>query len=80
MASIIDDDLWCCDDCLMIVANDDASGMDDATEAKIRAALARIDGTVICNDQDDTEEFSHNRCDICNALAGRRHHMAILGD
>lgn len=78
MAHIIDDELWVCIDCLMIIANDDASGMDDATEARIRSAIARINGYIVCGDE--TDEFSHNRCDVCNGLPGALYRCAILGD
>ena len=81
MATVIDDDVWCCVDCLMLVANDDASGMDDETEAKCRAGINAIDGYLVCNDNDDDEEFSRRSCDVCGStLEGSRHHLAILGD
>ena len=79
--TVIDDDVRCCIDCLMIVANDDASGMDDATEKQCRDGIASIQGDLVCNDNDDDIEFSWSACDICGSgLGGSRHHLAILGD
>jgi hypothetical protein len=63
----------------MLVANDDASGMDHAIEAKCRAGIANIKGYLICNYNDDNKEFSSQPCDVCGShLAGSRHHLAIL--
>ena len=81
MARIIDDDVWCCIDCLMLVANGDDSGMDDATAENCRESIASIQGSLVCNDHDDDIEFSRQPCDVCGSpLAGSRHHLAILGD
>ncbi len=83
MASVLDDDAWVCADCLMIIANGDASGMDDETEKRVLAGIAAIDGYLACNDDPETGEgtrdFSSNSCDVCGThLAGSRHRMAIL--
>ena len=53
MTTLIDDDVWCCVDCLMIIANDDASGMDNETEARCRAGIVAIEGHLACNGNDD---------------------------
>ena len=79
--TVIDDEIWCCQDCLMIVANEDASGMDDETEECCRKGIAGFDGDLVCNDHDDDQEFSWSECDVCGTrLAGSRHHLALLGD
>jgi hypothetical protein len=81
MATVIDDDIWCCVDCLMLVANGDASGMDDETEARCTKGIESYDGYLVCNDHDDDKEFSSSPCDVCGShLAGSRHHLAALGD
>jgi hypothetical protein len=85
MAQVVDDEIWACVDCLMIVANDDASGMDDETEAKCRAGVSKFDGYLVCNfgsDEDSEEgirEFSSCGCDVCGSpLAGTFHRLALL--
>lgn len=89
MARIIDDEVWACNDCTMIICNDDASGMDDATEKQCRDGIERLQastpgGYLASNSDGDSgegyEEFSHDSCDICGALAGSRHRFALLGD
>jgi hypothetical protein len=80
MAKILDDDIWCCDDCLILIANGDSSGMDDATEKRCTEAIAAHPGILVCNDQGDDEEFSHRACDVCGAAGGRRHRLAALED
>lgn len=65
-----------CTDCVMIIANDDDSGMDDYTAKIIRAALAAYnhDGMSVNVDTIDNEpHFSDSRCDVCQTrLAGDR--------
>lgn len=88
MATIIDDEIWACDDCTMIVCNDDASGMDDATEKECRDAIEKIQTTNNAwlasnsggegNEDEGYQEFSHDRCDICDGLAGSRHRFALI--
>ena len=88
---IIDDDVMVCTDCLMIIANDDASGLDyslgeeeaAAREQEIRGAIAEIqreEGQVAVGASDRDEEFSSRPCACCGMrLAGPRHHCVILG-
>lgn len=65
-----------CVDCVMIIANDDDSGMDDYTAKIIRAALAAYnhDGMSVNVDTIDNEpHFSGSQCDVCQTrLAGDR--------
>ena len=90
MVKVINDAFMVCGDCLVIIANDDASGLDyyldeDAAaerEAEIRQAITGIqsDGSYIAagnGDQDD--EFSSLPCACCKTnLAGTRHHCVVL--
>lgn len=93
MVNIIDDDFMVCTDCLMIIANDDASGLDyslgeeeeaAAREQEIRGAIAEIqreEGQVAVGDSDRDEEFSSCPCACCGSrLAGQRHHCVIMGN
>src|SRR5690554_8017223 len=87
----IDDDFMVCTDCLMIIANDDASGLDyalgeeeaEAREHEIRGAIAEIqreEGRITVGDSDRDDEFSAIPCACCGTrLAGARHHCVILG-
>ena len=65
-----------CTDCVMIIANDDDSGMDDYTAKIIRAALAAYnhDGMSVNVDTVENEpHFSDSQCDVCQTrLAGDR--------
>ena len=65
-----------CTDCVMIIANDDDSGMDNDTAAKIYNALAAYnrDGMSINVDTVENEpHFSGSQCDVCQTrLAGDR--------
>jgi hypothetical protein len=69
-----------CVDCLMIVANDDASGMDAETEATVRAGINdwAIEGYVLVPG-DDEDHFSRARCEVCGThLAGGRHEIVAI--
>lgn len=84
MAHVIEDDLTACTDCLMAIANGDFSGMDDATEKRVRTALDEWGkrGTLVpSGDEDEEEHFSWSACDICDSgLGGNRSKVALLGD
>lgn len=89
--AIIDDDFMVCTDCLMIIANDDASGLDyslgeeeaEVREQEIRGAITEIqreEGHIAVGDSDRGDEFSSSPCACCGSrLAGARHHCVILG-
>lgn len=68
--------LQACIDCVMIIANDDASGMDDATEKACREGIAAIEGYLVVGDE---VGFSWKGCDVCkNGLGGDMHEVHVL--
>ncbi|MDR5893148.1 hypothetical protein QC820_09995 [Halomonas mongoliensis] len=87
---VIDDQFMVCTDCLMIIANDDATGLDYSLseeeaaerEREIREAIAevqRTEGQIAVGDSDMDDEFSASPCACCGTrLAGQRHHCVIL--
>lgn len=79
---VIDDEIYCCTDCLMIIANDDASGMDDATEARCREGIASFQCHLVCNDDGSEDDgFSWKSCEVCNSgLGGTRYRLALLDE
>lgn len=66
-----------CDDCVVAIANDDYSGMDDETEARVRAGLQRIGQWLIVGKETG---FSHKSCVVCGGLAGDRHDVGYLAE
>jgi len=81
--SILDDHFMVCTDCLMIIANDDASGLDYSLdeaaaaerEKEIREAIADLEGHIAVGDSGNDEEFSVSPCECCGTReAGKRHH------
>jgi hypothetical protein len=91
--TIIDDDLWFCEDCTQAAVNDDYSGLDYYLSEKaaarrmkeIQEALAYLgrQGNVVPNfDEDEGEdEFSTRDCDCCGTgLAGWRMRFSLLGE
>ncbi|MEQ6918740.1 hypothetical protein [Halomonas aquatica] len=90
MVEVIDDDFMVCTDCLMIIANDDASGLDysldeetEGREQEIREAIAEIqreEGQIAVGDSGRDDELSSSPCACCGTrLVGARHHFVILG-
>lgn len=84
--TILDDNFMVCADCLMIIANDDASGLDYAMdedaaaerENEIRESIAALEGRVAVGDSENDEEFSSSACDCCGTRdAGSRHHCLL---
>ncbi|XKF16609.1 hypothetical protein LL947_05615 [Halomonas sp. BLK-85] len=88
--NIIDDALMVCSDCLMIIANDDATGLDyylsdrdaAAREQEIRAAILELGSNeryiAVGNSQFD-DEFSSSPCACCGVrLAGPRYHCVLV--
>jgi hypothetical protein len=57
-----------CIDCTMAHVNGDFTGMDEATEAAVKAGMDRT-GHLIVN-TDDHDEFSWSRCDGCGSRLG----------
>jgi hypothetical protein len=82
---------WVCEDCLFVIANDDASGIDsDERAAAVRHAVYgtpgrswSVDGARDTEDGEEPEsayvnEFSYRRCACCRTgLAGSRHRCAV---
>jgi len=78
MAQVLFDDLLACDDCTIAIANDDYTGMDDATKAQVKAGLERWsrEGWLVVGDE---HGFSSQGCDICNrGWAGNKHSVTVL--
>lgn len=72
--------LMACIDCLVIVANDDASGMDTETEARVREGISdwRTEGYILCPG-DDVDHFSRGRCGVCGSYdAGERYEIVAV--
>lgn len=68
-----------CGDCLMILANDDASGMDDATESAVRAGLSDLYARYRMVNADGAEYgFRHRDCEVCGALPGDRYRIICM--
>jgi hypothetical protein len=90
MVKILDDSFMVCTDCLMIIANDDATGLDYSMteeEAAVRereirdviAELQRSGGRVAVGDSALDDAFSATPCACCRSrLAGPRHHCVLL--
>lgn len=71
-----------CIDCVLAIANDDYSGMEGDTAARVRHAIARLnaEGYSLNVDTYDSEpHFSHAACDVCQScLAGDRLPITFL--
>lgn len=90
MVKILDDPFMVCTDCLMIIANDDATGLDGSMgdeeaaerEREIREAIAEIQrtaGIIAVGDSDQDDAFSTTPCACCRSrLAGQRHHCVLF--
>ena len=64
-----------CDDCAIAATNDDFTGMDEATEARVRAGLERTGHVYVSYDDFGPmyHDFSTRPCDCCETrLAGGR--------
>lgn len=78
-----------CDDCLVWIANADASGMDDSRYAEVLKGVEELNtyGHVVpacdseCPYGPSCDSFSSARCECCRTnLGGTRHRAAILTD
>jgi hypothetical protein len=82
MPRIIDDHFMVCVDCILIIANDDDSGMTEERAREVRLALDRnsSNGTYICcGDSENDHDFSWSECDCCGSrLGGSRHHCTVF--
>lgn len=84
--SIVDNEFMVCADCQMIIANDDASGLDYRLDeeasaqrkAEIRECIEAVDGHISLGDSEKDEDFSSQGCDCCGTrLAGARYHFIV---
>lgn len=67
-----------CNECAIVVANADFSGMTPERIAEVEAGLEHAGGYVVSGDSDKWNEFSSEPCDLCNTyLAGSRHQAFI---
>ena len=64
-----------CDDCVIAIANDDYSGMDETQAAATRTGLQEIGRMLIVAEE---QGFSHRPCVVCGGLAGNRHAVGYL--
>lgn len=69
----------CCVDCLMVMANDDWTGIEDASRVEeVREGFARLEGHAYATD--DYDEFSWSSCDVCGTrLGGARQSFVVIG-
>lgn len=70
-----------CTDCLMVIANNDFSGVED--HVRIAEVVAGIcdwaDEGYILVPGDDSDAFSRQRCECCKTpMAGERHDVTAL--
>jgi hypothetical protein len=74
------DVLRVCSDCVVAIANDDFTGMDDTTERRVRAGIRcialRTGGQLVAGGE--ALGFSWRECECCGALAGERYSVAVL--
>lgn len=75
------DVLRVCGDCIVAIANDDYTGMDDATERRVRAGIRCIElrtgGQLVLGGEE--LGFSWRECECCGALAGDRYRALLMG-
>jgi hypothetical protein len=81
MAKVIDE-ILVCSDCLMVIANDDWTGirLEDINRVKIGIRELAQRGYACVGDSNKDHDFEHSYCDCCGALPGSRHHVVILGE
>lgn len=76
------DDLWLCQDCMIVAVNDDPTGIEDEERVEeVYAGLHRLGPHLVpdFSEGEGEDEFSSRRCDSCGTrLAGARYRFAIL--
>jgi hypothetical protein len=66
-----------CGDCLIAIANDDYTGMDDETEARVKDGIAAVKGYWVAGNEE--HGFSWQPCECCKShLAGDRYEASII--
>lgn len=76
MAMRVKEELAVCQDCLMVIANGDYSGIAEEDLARVTKATDAL-GRYACADGDDLG-FSWRPCECCEGLAGDRYKVVIL--
>ena len=69
MAQVIEDGLLACEDCAVAIANGDFTGMDDKTEARVKAGLEQLSTRGYAVTGEDCG-FTWRGCDCCGASFG----------
>ena len=64
-----------CDDCIIAIANDDYTGMNDEQERATKHGLRRIGKWLVVGDETG---FSMRECCVCGGFAGNRHEVGYL--
>lgn len=67
-----------CESCLIAIANDDYSGMDDKEESRVRAGIERTSQRGHLCAGSVEYGFYNTVCECCGALAGNRHEVFIM--
>ena len=88
---ITTESIMVCNDCLMIIANDDASGLDyhldeeasaereEEIRSGIKALQEEMGGHVSAGDSEQDDDFSTDSCDTCGIREhGSRHHCLVV--
>jgi hypothetical protein len=71
----------CCADCALAMASNEYSGMDDATAARVRAAMASFARENLYPALGDEYGFSWRGCDCCGSdLGGDKFEFVVLAD
>lgn len=76
-------DYWVCPYCIIAIANDDYSGMDEEQENATREGITRLCEKdkaylVVESHEKAHRDFSHHDCDCCGGLAGERYGVMSL--
>jgi hypothetical protein len=81
MAQVIDE-IQVCQDCLMVIANNDWTGIEDRDVNRVKAGIKALaaKGYACVGDSDKDAGFRWRHCDCCNGLPGHHYHVIILGE
>lgn len=80
MAHVIDE-IQVCGDCLIVIANNDWTGIRDEDVSRIKRGIKNLNGHAYVGDSEKDRGFSWRGCECCNnGLGGERYHVVILGD
>jgi hypothetical protein len=76
MGMRIKEELSVCSDCLIMVANNDPSGIDERDYKRVTSAVRALGPHAVADGED--LGFSWRDCECCQGLAGERYKVAIL--